>query len=77
MAHYRCDFLDRQGKVFSSHDIEARSDPDAMAQARALSGHAPVVLWCGERKVEATDPPAIARPGDGGSVRPLVSPHGR
>ena len=60
MAQYRCDFLDRKGKIFSSHEIEARSDDEAMTQARALCRRSAVLLWCGERRVGATEADAAA-----------------
>jgi len=60
VALYRCDFLDRKGKIFGSHEIEARSDDEAMAQARALCRRSAVLLWCGERRVGATGAEAAA-----------------
>jgi 1,6-anhydro-N-acetylmuramate kinase len=54
MAHYRGYLLDGRGKIVQSEDIEAISDEDAIARARALvASHASHAfeLWRGRERL--------------------------
>ena len=53
MTLYRCDFRDGRGLVFSSHEIEALDDEDAIAKCRELCSHSRFVLRQGDRCIEA------------------------
>lgn len=54
MAHYRGYLLDGRGKIVSSEDIDAASDEDAIARARALlakQGSHAVEVWRGRERI--------------------------
>jgi hypothetical protein len=57
MAEYRLYCLNDHGGFAASHEIEARSDADALAQARALKLDVVCELWNRNRLI-AKLPPA-------------------
>ncbi len=55
MARYRCCYLGANSKILVADDIEARSDTDALTQARRKFEELPMFpgfeLWLGDHRI--------------------------
>jgi hypothetical protein len=61
MARYRCDFRDDQGRIFSTHEIEALDDDEAIAKGRELCSRSEFDLWCGETLIRRSEREPVTR----------------